>query len=95
MSEPSIDLYVVIWNGEMLELEALDAITCSRADAEAVVAASPGRRESYAIERTGLADLLASAHYAATAERMRERLRTLDFSPMMVRDDAERQRRAS
>ena len=94
MNGPPIELYVVIWNGEMLELEAWDAITFSRADAEAIVAASPGRRESYTIERTDLALLLASAAFASTAERLRERIRVRDFSPMMVRDDAERQRRA-
>ena len=94
MSEQYPDLYVVIWNGEMLELEAMDAITFSRADAEAVIAASPGRLESYTIERRDLALLLASAPFASMAERLRERIRTRDLSPMMVRDEAERQRRA-
>ena len=94
MSGPSIDLYVVIWNGEMLELEALDAITFSKADAEAIIAASPGRLESYTIERRDLALLLDSAAFAPIAERLRERIRAHDLSPMMVRDDAERQRRA-
>jgi hypothetical protein len=94
MSEQHPDLYVVIWNGEMLELEAMDAITFSKADAEAVIGASPGRLESYTIERRDLAVLLASEPFASMAERLRERIRARDLSPMMVRDEAERQRRA-
>jgi hypothetical protein len=94
MMESSVDLYAVIWNGEMLELETWDAIAFSRADAEAVVAASPGRRECYSIEPTDLSLLAASSEpYSSMAERLQERIRVRDFSPLMVRSDVERQRR--
>ena len=94
MSEPHVDLYLVIWNGELLELEAMDAITFSQADAEAVIAASPGRLESYSIEQRDLALFLASTPFPFLAEQLRERIRARDLSPMMVRDDAERRQRA-
>jgi hypothetical protein len=94
MSKTNPDLYAVIWNGEMLEIEALDAITFSEADAEALIAASPGRRESYSIERRDLAVFLASPSFAWLVERLQDRIKACDLSPMMLRDDAERQRRA-
>jgi hypothetical protein len=94
MSAQYPGLYLVIWNGEMLELEAPDAITLSEADAAALVAASPGRQESYSIEQRDLAILLTSSFFAPLAERLRERIKAGDLSPMMLRDEAERQRRA-
>jgi hypothetical protein len=94
MSGKHPDLYLVIWNGEMLELEVADAITFSEADAEAVIAASPGRRESYSIERRDVAILLASPAFTPLAERLQDRINADDLSPIMLRDEAERQRRA-
>jgi hypothetical protein len=93
MKQRDPDLFLVFWNGEMLELEALDAITFSKADAEAVLAASPGRRESYSIEQRELAILLASEPFASLAERLQRRIKARDLSPLMLRDEAERQRR--
>lgn len=86
------DVYLVIWNGEMLELDAPDAITFSEADAKALVAASPGRQESYSIEQRDRAVLLTSPQFARLAERIR--VAPQDTSPLMLRPDAERQLRS-
>lgn len=87
-------LWAVIWNGEMLELEALDAITFSEADAHAIIATSPGRRESYSVETRELRILLASPGWVWLGEQIQGRIQSHDLSPLMLRDDAERQRRA-
>jgi hypothetical protein len=94
MIQKDPDVYIVIWNGEMLELDAPDAIAFSEADAEALVASSPGRLESYSIERRSLATLLTSAVFSPLAEHLRELIETDCPSPVMLRDEAERQRRA-
>ena len=95
MNQKDIDLYAVIWCGEMMNLESLDAVCFSEADAEAVIAASPGRRESYMIERWSLALQLASESHAWLGERVLERLKAGDLSPLVLRDEAERAKRAA
>ena len=79
----------------MLELESADAIAFSAADAEAIVATSPGRHESYSIERRSLATLLTSPEFSPYEVSIGERLASAHPAPLFLRPDAERQRRAS
>ena len=94
MNQNDPEVFVVIWNGEMLELEAPDAIAFSESDAEALIAASPGRRESYTVERRPLKVLLSSPLFAPLTDQLRRQLATANPVPIMLRDEAERQRRA-
>jgi hypothetical protein len=91
---PDPDVFLVIWNGEMLELEAPDAIAFSEVDAWALVAASPGRRESYSVDRRALRTLLSSPVFSPLADALRARIAAGDTTPFMLRDEAERRRRA-
>jgi hypothetical protein len=94
MTARASDVFLVIWNGEMLELEATDAIAFTEAEAWALVADSPGRRESYSVDRRAVETLLSSPEFAPLAERLRCAMATANPAPIMVRDEAERQRRA-
>jgi hypothetical protein len=88
-----VEAYVVIWQGEMLEKDSPDAIVFSEADARALIATSPGRKESYDVERWALETLLASPRYASSADAVRQQVASGDRSPIWLRDEAERKRR--
>lgn len=88
-----MDVFVVIWQGEMMEKDAPDAIVFSEADARALIAASPGRKESYAVERYPLETILAFPLYAGHADTVRRQVAAGDKSPIWLRDEEERKRR--
>jgi len=87
------EVYVVLWCGEYLEKESPDAIVFSEADAQALIASSPGQKESYDAERWPLATLLVSPAYVAFAGTLLRKIAAGDLAPLMLRDEAERQRR--
>ncbi len=78
----------------MLNLGAPDAIVYSEADAQEFVAASPGRQESYAIERCDPATLLTGPRFAPFAERLWAQLAAGDTTSLMLRDQPERMEHA-
>lgn len=93
MASPPEYVYVVLWCGELLELDAADAFAFSEAEAHAIVEQSPGRRASYDIERWPTGGLLAAPRFAAIADLVARSIESGDRSPIMLRDAAERARR--
>ena len=92
---PLPEVWLVIWNGVLMELESVDAIAFREADARAIVAASPGRGESYSVEARDLAVLLTSPPFALLADRLRRQCAAGDTTPVWLRTDAERNKRGA
>ena len=88
-------LFIVVWNGVLLEGEWPDAILLTRADAEAFVARSPGRKESYEIEQWTLEALSASSIYAQYIVQIRDQLARDDHTPIMLRPEEWRTHRGN
>ena len=87
------EVYVVVWNGVLMELESLDAIAFTEADARAIVATSPGRAESYSIERWDLGVLLSSPQFDTLADAVKRQCAAGDTTPVWLRTEAERRKR--
>lgn len=91
--EPDSELFVVVWNGRMLEGEWPDAITFTHDGAVDLIRRSPGRAESYAIERWTLGTLLASPVYAPYSRQVHAQIARGDRRPIMLRPEEERAHR--
>jgi hypothetical protein len=87
------EIFIVVWNGVLMEGEWYDAIAFSRPDAQAIIDASPGRKESYCIETSTLSLLSQVYVYGDAVARLRERLARGDRTPLMLKPESERAKR--